>query len=216
MKLFTYFRSSAAYRVRIVLNLKGIPCELEPVHLLRDGGQHRAAPYLALNPAGLVPALELDDGRVLSQSLAIMEYLEEAHPNPPLLPCDAIERAWVRSLANLIACDVHPINNLRVLQYLENHFACSDDVKTRWYQHWVGEGLQAFESMLVSQGKAGKFCFGDEPSLADCCLVPQVYNARRFACDLSGVPTIQRVVNHCETIAAFAAAAPDRQPDAGL
>lgn len=214
MKLYTYFRSSAAYRVRIALNLKAIEYESVPVHLLREGGQHRNATYLALNPAGLVPALVLDDGQVMTQSVAIMEYLDEIRRDPPLLPDDAFDRAWVRSLTNLIACDVHPLNNLRVLQYLENDLACSHDAKVRWYQHWVGAGLQAFESMLVARGKTGKFCYGDEPTLADCCLVPQVYNARRFACDMSAMPTIERVVSSCETVDAFFAAAPENQPDA--
>lgn len=213
MKLYTYFRSSAAYRVRIALNLKGLPYEAVPVHLLRNGGEQRQADYLALNPAGLVPVLE-DGGAVLTQSLAIIEYLDETHPQPPLLPGDALGRARIRALAQAIACDIHPINNLRVLQYLSRELGASEEQKTAWYRHWVEEGLAAVEAMLAHAPRSGRFCFGDTPTLADICLVPQVFNAQRFKCNTAHIPTVLRIAEACEALEAFRLAAPANQPDA--
>lgn len=213
MKLYTYFRSSAAYRVRIALNLKGLPYEAVPVHLLRNGGEQRQADYLALNPAGLVPALE-DGGALLTQSLAIIEYLDETHPQPPLLPGDALGRACIRALAQAIACDIHPINNLRVLQYLSRELGASEEQKTAWYRHWVEEGLAAVEAMLAQAPRSGRFCFGDTPTLADICLVPQVFNAQRFKCNTAHIPTVLRIAEACEALEAFRLAAPANQPDA--
>lgn len=213
MKLHTYFRSSAAYRVRIALNLKGLDYEAVPVHLVRGGGEHRQPAYLGLNPAGLVPALE-DQGQVLTQSLAIVEYLEETHPQPALLPAAALDRARVRAIAQAIACDIHPVNNLRVLQYLTRELGASEEQKNAWYRHWIGVGLQAVEAMLAGDARTGAFCHGDTPGLADCCLVPQVFNARRFGCDLSAMPTVLRIADHCAGLEAFRRAAPEAQPDA--
>ena len=213
MRLHTYFRSSAAYRVRIALNLKGLDYEAVPVHLVRGGGEHRQPAYLGLNPAGLVPALE-DQGQVLTQSLAIVEYLEETHPQPALLPAAALDRARVRAIAQAIACDIHPVNNLRVLQYLTRELGASEEQKNAWYRHWVGVGLQAVEAMLAGDARTGAFCHGDTPGLADCCLVPQVFNARRFGCELSAMPTVLRIADHCAGLEAFRRAAPEAQPDA--
>ncbi|ENO91959.1 MAG TPA: maleylacetoacetate isomerase [Thauera sp.] len=213
MRLYTYFRSSAAYRVRIALGLKGLAYDAVPVHLVRGGGEHRQPAYLQLNPAGLVPALE-DGGEVLGQSLAIIEYLEEVHPRPALLPQAPLDRARVRAIALAIACDIHPINNLRVLQYLGEVLGAADSQKTDWYRHWVLAGLGAVEALLAGDRRTGDFCHGDVPGLADCCLVPQVFNARRFGCDLSTMPNIVRIAANCETIEAFRLAAPGNQPDA--
>lgn len=213
MKLYTYFRSSAAYRVRIALELKGLAWEAVPVHLVRGGGEQRQPGYLGVNPAGLVPALD-DDGQILTQSLAIIEYLDETHPAPLLLPADAAGRARVRAIAQAIACDIHPINNLRVLQYLKREFGISDAQRDAWYRHWIEVGLAAVEAMLAGDARTGDFCHGDAPTLADCCLVPQVFNARRFACDLSALPTVVRIVERCEALDAFRRAAPENQPDA--
>ena len=212
--LYTYYRSSAAYRVRIALNLKGMPYTAVPVHLVKDGGQHRSAAYRARNPQALVPAFELEDGTVLTQSLAIMEYLDEVQPEPALLPADAIGRARVRALAQAIACDIHPVNNLRVLQYLSQQLGISAEQKDAWYRHWVATGLQGLEALLADHPSTGRFCHGDTPTLADCCLVPQLYNARRFQCPLDAYPTIQRIAAACETLPAFQQAAPEVQPDA--
>lgn len=213
MKLYTYFRSSAAYRVRIALHLKGLEYEAVPVHLTRDGGEQRRPEYLALNPAGLVPALE-DAGRVLTQSLAIIEYLDETHPQAPLLPAQALDRARVREIAQMIGCDIHPINNLRVLQYLGREFAATEAQRNAWYRHWVELGLATVEARLAGDGRSGAFCHGDRPGLADCCLVPQVFNARRFDCDLSAMPTVCAIAARCEELEAFRRAAPAAQPDA--
>lgn len=213
MRLFTYFRSSAAFRVRIALNLKGLAWDAVPVHLARDGGEQHRPAYRALNPAGLVPALD-DDGLLLTQSLAIIEYLEETRPVPPLLPADPAGRARVRAIAQAIACDIHPINNLRVLQYLTRELGASEVQKNAWYRHWVELGLAAVESQLAAHPATGSFCHGETPTLADCCLVPQVFNARRFDCDLSAMPVVRRIVAHCETLPAFQAAAPQAQADA--
>lgn len=213
MKLYTYFRSSAAYRVRIALNLKGLAWDAVPVHLVRDGGEQRHPAYLELNPVGLVPTLD-DDGQLLTQSLAIIEYLDETHPEPGLLPAGAADRARVRAIAQTIACDIHPINNLRVLQYLKREFGISDAQRDAWYRHWVEVGLAGVEQLLARDKRTGTFCHGDAPTLADCCLVPQVFNARRFGCDLSAMPTVRRIAERCATLEAFRLAAPENQPDA--
>lgn len=214
MKLYSYFRSSASYRVRIALNLKGLACDIVPVHLLRGGGEQLQPDYRRLHPDALVPALQLDGGEVLTQSLAIIEYLEDTHPTPPLLPADPLDRAWVRSIALAIACDIHPINNLRVLRYLTGEMKLAEDDKNRWYRHWVEQGLAAVEQTLVHDPRSGCFCFGDTPGLADCFLVPQIANAQRMQCDLSHVPTLVRINDACLAQESFAAASPARQPDA--
>jgi maleylacetoacetate isomerase len=213
VKLYGYWRSTAAWRVRIALNLKGIDWEYAPVHLLRDGGEQRGPGFLARNPQGLVPALEVG-GLVLTQSLAIIEYLEETHPAPALLPADPGARARARSLAQLIACDLHPLNNLRVLQRLRERFGLGEEQRDEWVRHWVGEGLGALETRLAREPATGRFCHGDAPGLADCCLVPQLYNARRYRCELGGFPTLLRIEAACNELEAFRRAAPDRQPDA--
>ncbi|PVZ85321.1 maleylacetoacetate isomerase [Serratia sp. S1B] len=214
MKLYSYFRSSAAYRVRIALNLKGLPYDIEPVHLLKDGGQQNSIRYRALSPLGTVPCLETDEGDHLAQSLAIIEYLEEVYPDPPLLPVRSADRARVRTIAQIIACDIHPINNLRVLNFLTKQFDILAEDKTTWYRHWVNEGLLAVEKMLVDNPQTGRFCHGDTPGLADCCLVPQVFNAQRFNCSLEQMPTIRQIYQACEELASFQVASPINQPDA--
>jgi maleylacetoacetate isomerase len=211
MKLYDYFRSSAAYRVRIALNLKGLAPERSFVHLRK--GNQRAEEYLALNPQGLVPALALDDGGVLRQSLAIIEYLEETHPQPPLLPGDPIGRARVRAIALAIACDIHPLNNLRVLEYLLHTLGVSPQQKDGWYKYWIDVGFEALETQLSRERETGRFCHGAAPSLADVCLVPQLANARRMSVDLSPYPTLTRIEAECLALAPFASAAPERQPD---
>jgi maleylacetoacetate isomerase len=211
VRLYTYFRSSAAFRVRIALNLKGLPYDSQFVHLAR--GEHRQPEYGALNPQGLIPAL-VDDGSLLTQSLAIIEYLEEKHPTPALLPKDLLGRARVRSLALLIACEIHPLNNLRALQYLVNDLGHSEQDRNRWYQHWIHDGMVKLESDLAHVPSTGRYCHGGAPTMADCCLVPQVFNARRFNCDLSHAPTVLRVFEECMKLDAFQRAQPSRQPDA--
>jgi len=211
MKLYTYFRSSAAFRVRIALNLKGLAYEPAFVHLPR--GEHRAAAYGEVNPQALVPTLE-DAGRRITQSLAVIEYLEETHPKPPLLPKDPFGRARVRSLSMLIASEIHPINNLRVLQHLKKALAQNDDGVNAWYRHWIADGLTKFEADLVNGKTAGKFCYGDSPTMADCCLVPQIFNAQRYQCDTAAYPTAMRVFAECMKLDAFDRAQPAKQPDA--
>jgi maleylacetoacetate isomerase len=212
LKLYDYFRSSAAYRVRIALNLKGLDPERAFVHLRR--GAQRADDYLAVNPQGLVPALVTDGGDVLTQSLAIIEWLDETHPRPPLLPPDATGRARVRALALAIACDIHPINNLRVLNYLTGTLGVTEAQKNGWYRYWCDVGLEALETQLAREKATGAFCHGGTPSLADICLVPQLANARRVDLDLSPYPTLLRIEATCNALPAFAAAAPSKQPDA--
>lgn len=213
MKLYSYFRSSAAYRVRIALNLKGLDYEYEAVHLLRDGGQQLKPEYRAVNPDGIVPAL-IDDGDVLTQSLAIIEYLEETHPEPPLLPKRPSDRAFVRSVAMQVACEIHPLDNLRVLKYLKHKVKVPDEAKDAWYRHWVETGFASLEKRLAADPRVGALTFGDTPTVADLCIVPQVFNARRFGIDVSPYPTLARIADHACTIDAFARAAPAQQPDA--
>jgi maleylacetoacetate isomerase len=211
MKLYTYFRSSAAFRVRIALNLKGIAYESISTALLKN--EHRNADYLALNPQGLVPALDTGAG-VLSQTLAIVEYLEEAHPAPPLLPADPIGRARVRSLALAIACDIHPLNNLRVLNHLRHELAQDKDQVNEWCRHWISEGFKGIEASAREYSTRGNFIYGDAVSIADVCLLPQIFNARRVDLDLTPFPTLVKIGRHLESIPAFADARPEVQPDA--
>lgn len=214
MTLYGYWRSSAAYRVRIALNLKGLGYTQVPIHLVEDGGQQHGAEFRALNPQQLVPVLT-DGRRAIHQSLAIIEYLDETYAgSQPLLPAAARERAQVRALAQLVACDIHPLNNLRVMQYLERELRVDGDARDAWSRHWMAEGFAAFEELLEASASTGRFCHGDLPSLADICLVPQVYNARRFGIDLSPYPTIVRIEQQCLALPAFDAARPERQPDA--
>jgi len=212
MKLYDYFRSSAAYRVRIALNLKGLAPERAFVPLRR--GAQRTENYLAVNPLGLVPSLVTDGGEVLTQSLAIIEWLDETHPQPPLLPPDAAGRARVRALALAIACDIHPINNLRVLNYLTGTLGATEAQKNGWYRYWCDVGLEALETQLAREKATGAFCHGGSPTIADICLVPQLANARRVELDLSLYPTLLRIEAACNALPAFAAAAPLKQPDA--
>lgn len=211
MKLYTYFRSSAAFRVRIALNLKGIAWEPAFVHLPR--GEHRAPGYGAINPQGLVPALE-DGGGLLTQSLAIIEYLDETRPEPPLLPRDPLGRARVRSLSLLVACEIHPLNNLRVLQYLRRSLVQNEDGVNAWYRHWIADGLAKLQSAMTRDAGSGTFSHGDAPTMADCCLVPQVFNARRYECDTTPYPEVMRVFAECMKLEAFDRAQPSKQPDA--
>ncbi len=212
-QLYTYFRSSAAYRVRIALHLKGLPYEAVPVHLLRGGGEQHGEAFASRHPARLVPVLQ--EGPVaLTQSLAIIEYLEEAHPAPPLLPHGVLERARVRAVALAIACDVHPLNNLRVLQYLESRLGVSAERRAEWSRHWIALGLLTVERMLAAGGAPGDFCHGESPTLADCVLVPQVLNALRARCSLESCPAVRRIYEHCTRLEPFRQAAPEAQPDA--
>jgi maleylacetoacetate isomerase len=211
MKLYNYFRSSASYRVRIGLELKGLSYEYVPVHLVK--GEQVQEPFASLSAERLVPLLEVD-GQRLSQSMAILEYLDEVHPEPPLLPADPPGRARVRALAQDIACEIHPLNNLRVLRYLVRDLGVSDEAKNGWYCHWVETGLEAVERQLAGHPATGAYCHGDTPTLADCLLVPQIYNAQRFECRLDHVPTVMRIFEHCMQHPAFQAAHPSRCPDA--
>lgn len=211
MKLHTYWRSSAAYRARIALNVKGLPHEQVAHHLVR--GEQRSPGYLAVNPQGLVPALE-SEGEVLAQSLAIIEYLDEVHPEPPLLPRGAVARAQVRAMALGIACDIHPLGNRRVVVYLRETLAQSEAAVNGWIRHWIETGLAALEVLARRHTGDGRHCHGTSVTLADICLVPQMYNARRFECDLTGMPTLVAIDAALRELPAFAAAAPERQPDA--
>ena len=212
LRLYTYFRSSAAYRVRIALALKGLAYESVPVHLLRDGGEQHQGAYRALNPAGLVPALQ-DNGATITQSVAILEYLEELHPEPALLPPSALDRARVRALAQAVACDIHPLNNLRVLNYLTGPLEASDAQRTAWIHHWMALGLEAIEQQLAHSPQTGMFCHGDNPTLADCCLVPQIFNGKRFGVNLDGLPLTMAAFDACMALPAFAQAQPSACPD---
>lgn len=221
IELYSYFRSSASYRVRIALNLKGLAYQSIAVHLVKDGGQQLSDAYRLLNPDGLVPAMRIADGdgepaaaTVLTQSLALIEYLEETNPHPALLPSRPADRAWVRSIALSIACDIHPVNNLRVLRYLTDRLGVTEADKNGWYRHWCEQGLAALELTLTRDQRVGRFCFGDTPGIADCCLIPQVMNAQRFKCDLSAMPTISRINEACMALPEFQAAAPSAQSDA--
>ncbi|WP_305793189.1 maleylacetoacetate isomerase [Sedimenticola hydrogenitrophicus] len=209
--LYDYHRSTAAYRVRIALNLKGLDYHQARVNLLQ--GEEAGDDYRAINPQGLVPALAVEDG-VLSQSLAICEYLDELHPDPPLLPGDALQRARIRALAQTVACDIHPVNNLRILSYLTGTLGVDEGQKRAWYHHWIDEGLRAIEQLLEQHACGGPYCFGDRITLADLCLVPQVYNARRFELDLTPYPRIVAIDRQCLGLDAFERARPENQPDA--
>ncbi|MNO79529.1 Maleylpyruvate isomerase [compost metagenome] len=211
LTLYSYWRSSAAYRVRIALNLKGLAYRQVPVHLVKDGGQQHSEEYQALNPQELVPLLVAGDARI-AQSLAILEYLEETHPQPSLLPRDPLQRAQVRALALHIACDIHPLNNLRVLQYLSGTLAVEDEAKSAWIRHWVEIGLRNVEASLAAL--PGPLSLGERPGYFEACLIPQLYNARRFDCDLSGLPRILAIEARCQSLEAFQQAAPEVQPDA--
>ncbi|WP_163370046.1 maleylacetoacetate isomerase [Endozoicomonas acroporae] len=207
MKLYSYFRSSAAYRVRIALNLKALDYQQSAINLLK--GEQNSEEYQQINPLGLVPTFTTDKG-MLTQSLAIIEWLEESFPEPSIIPGDPWKKAQLRSLAYQISCDIHPINNLRILKYLQQELAVSDDAKTQWYQHWIHSGLTALEAQLDDQ----PFCCSAQPSIADICLVPQVFNALRFKMNMSDFPKIHKIYQHCNTQPAFIDAAPENQPDA--
>ncbi len=216
MKLYTYWRSSAAYRVRIALALKGISYESKFIHLVKDGGEQLKPEYEAINPQKLVPSLVLEDGTVLTQSMAILEYLEEMYPEPALLPEKSSDRSYVRALCQSIASDIHPVDNLRVLSYLTGELGVDGDQKMTWYKHWITLGFDAIEKTLKQSGLAGDFCFGDTPTFADICLVPQVYNARRFDMDLSVYPLIAGIDENCLKLDEFVGAQPEKQGDAIL
>jgi maleylacetoacetate isomerase len=209
VKLYTYFRSSAAYRVRIALNLKGLTPEMIPIHLQKEGGRHKKAEYRAINPQMRVPALALDSGDVLVQSLAIIEYLDEVDPQPPLLPRDPVARAKVRGFAQVIACDIHPLNNVGPLRYLKNELGQDQPRIDAWYHHWIRDGFAALETMA----RPGPYAFGDEVTLADVCLVPQVFNARRLKMPLDDFPKLVAIDAACSKLAAFERARPENQPD---
>jgi maleylacetoacetate isomerase len=210
--LYTYWRSSSAYRVRIVLNLKGLDYEARPVHLVEEGGQHLKPDYRALSPQAQLPTL-VDDGRVVRQSMAILEYLDETRPEPALMPKDAAGRAKVRELMQAVGTDIHPVGNLRVLKAIEAEFGADQAGKEAWSRRWIGLGFDGLEKLLA-EGVAGRFSYGDTPTLADACLVPQYYNAVRWGVDLTPFPTIRRVVEACQALEAFKKAAPEAQPDA--
>lgn len=210
MKLYNYFRSSASFRVRIALELKGLAYDYVAVHLAR--GDHKLPAYAAVSPTALVPTLEMDGGERLGQSMAIIEYLDETHPEPALLPADALGRARVRALAQLVACEIHPLNNLRVLKYLTRELKVEEEAKNTWYRHWVREGLQAYERELALL-PASTYSYGDMPTLADCCLVPQIFNGQRFNADFSGLPRTMAAFEACMKLPAFQRAQPSSCPD---
>lgn len=215
MKLYSYFRSSAAYRIRIALNLKGLEAEVIPVHLVKNGGEQHSAEYRLINPSELIPTWmedETEGGFTLTQSLSILEYLEEKHPEIALLPQNIEQRALIRAFSQNIASDIHPLNNLRVLQYLSGTLKVSDEQKSDWYQHWIDIGFNGLEAQLKDSN--GKYCFGETATFADCCLVPQVYNALRFNIDLAAYPKISAIYQYCNTLPAFQNAAPEAQADA--
>ena len=212
IKFHGYFRSSSAHRCRIAFNLKGLTPEFQSVHLRRNGGEQNTPEYRALNAQGLLPALEVD-GLVLTQSLAIIEWLDDTYPEPSLMPEDKDVRAKVRAFSQIIACDIHPLQNLRVLQYLKGEFEQDQAAADKWCQRWIDDGLTACEAMLANNKNAGDFCFGSTPDLADICLVPQIYSARRFGVDLTAMPRLTDVFDACEELSAFADARPTEQPD---
>jgi maleylacetoacetate isomerase len=213
LSLYGYWRSSAAYRVRIALHLKGLAYAQKPIHLLNDGGEQRAPAFREINPQALIPVL-MDGERAIRQSLAIIEYLDESFPTTPLLPAMARDRARVRGLAQLIACDVHPLANLRVQQYLERELGVEQPQREAWSRHWISQGLAAYEALVHDNPSTGEFSEGEMPTLADCCLIPQLYNARRMQMDLSVYPTLLRIEASCLALPGFQQAAPERQPDA--
>lgn len=213
LQLHTFFRSSTSFRLRIALALKGLP--YEPRYVSLPKMEHKAAGYLALNPQGLVPALVDDAGRVFTQSLAMIEYLDETHPEPPLVPTDPEERWYVRAVAQIIGCEMHPLNNVRVLKYLKSAYGLDDErVNKDWYPHWIAEGFRGLEAFLLEQKRLGRYCHGDTVSMADVCLVPQVFNAERFGCDLAPYPTVMRLYHACLELPAVQAAHPSKQADA--
>jgi maleylacetoacetate isomerase len=211
MKLYTYFRSSASFRVRIALALKGLAPEAEYVSLVK--GEHAAEAYRAVNPQALVPALE-DGGRTLIQSLAIMEYLDERYPQPPLLPADPLDRAYVRAVCGIVACEIHPLNNLRTLKHIRRTYGLDEQGVNAWYRHWIADGMGMLERYLAAEGRAGHFVFGDAPGMGDCCLVPQVFNAKRYECDLTPYPLAMRIFDACMEVDAFVRTQPAQQADA--
>ena len=213
VRLYSYWRSSAAYRVRIALNLKGLPYETVPVNLARDGGEQHKPAFNDLNPQELVPVL-LHGNRILRQSMAIMEYLDETFPSPPLMPATARDRQRVRMIAQSIACDIHPLNNLRVMQFFEKTWSVPQAERDDWVRHWIRSGFDALEDTLADNPSTGTFCDGEQPTIADCCLVPQVFNAERFGVDMAPYQTIRRVVQACLALDEFQAARPENQPDA--
>jgi maleylacetoacetate isomerase len=213
LRLYSFWRSSAAYRVRIALNLKQLSYEVLPVHLLRDGGEQHNAAFRDVNPQELIPVL-MHGNRVLRQSMAILEYLEETFPTPSLLPSNARDCHRVRAISQMIACDIHPLNNLRVMQYLEKEFAATQAQKDTWMQHWINLGFDALEKVLAGHPSTGSFCEGDMPTMADCFLVPQIYNAQRFKVDMTAFPTISRINQACGELDEFKQAHPSAQPDA--
>ena len=210
MKLYNYFRSSASFRVRIALELKGLPYEYVPVHLVK--GEHKKEPYASISPSALVPTLVVDEGEKLEQSMAIIEYLDETHPQVPLLPRDPVGRAKVRALSQLIACEIHPLNNLRVLKYLTHELKIDDEQKNAWYRHWVRSGLELFEGELA-QLPASTYCFGDTPTMVDCCLVPQIFNGKRFNTNFDGLMRTMAAFDNCMKHPAFQKAQPSSCPD---
>jgi len=213
LRLYSFWRSSAAYRVRIALGLKDLSYEIEPVHLVKDGGQQHSSEYKDVNPQEFVPVL-MHGNRVLRQSMAIIEYLDDTWPENPLLPAVARDAQRARAIAQMIACDIHPLNNLRVMQYLEAEFKANQSQKDAWMKHWIKVGFDSLEKVLADNPSTGSFCEGDIPSLADCCLVPQVYNAERFKVSMKPYPTIQRINKECLELDAFKQAHPSAQPDA--
>ena len=211
MRLYTFFRSSASFRVRIALNYKGLRYEHAGVSLPK--GEHLEAGYKSVNAQGLVPALE-DGGRLLTQSLAIIEYLDEVHPGPKLLPVAPLDRAYVRAFSQIIACEIHPLNNLRVRKYIGKTYKLDEEGVNSWYRHWIAEGFQMMEAFLTQENKRGKYCYRDQVTMADCCLVPQVFNAILYKCDVKPYPTVMRIHEACMKLDAFVAAQPSKQPDA--
>ena len=211
MKLYTFFRSSASFRVRIALNYKGIAYDAVGVNLPK--GEQAEPGFRAVNPQGLVPALE-DNGKILSQSLAIIEYLDEVHPGPKLLPADPLERAYVRAFSQLVACEIHPLNNLRTLKYIKRTYKLDDEGVNGWYRHWIAEGFALMEAFLLDEAKHGRHVLRDQVTMADCCLVPQVFNAQRYNCDLAAYPTVMRIFDECMKFDSFIEAQPAKQPDA--